>query len=143
MPRFLLPLCILFAVLAPGPALAQMNPADPHMEGAVKCVESPTPGKRPADTECAILMHKNFAALPQGLLVWRFENFPITEAARNASTLASAVVEAGGKVWLLTLAAKGSRSKGGTFVAKTLHTPIGLRLPGARGLNSLRTDFTV
>jgi quercetin dioxygenase-like cupin family protein len=32
-------------------------------------------------------------------------------------------VEAGGKVWLLTLAAKGDRSKDGTFVAETEQLP--------------------
>jgi len=119
MPRFILPLGLCFVVPASGPAVAQMNPGDPHVHGAVACVDSPTPGKRPPNTDCAILLHKNFSTLPPGPLVWRFENFPTAEAARGASTLASAIVEAGGKVWLLPLAAKGGRSKGGTFVTET------------------------
>jgi quercetin dioxygenase-like cupin family protein len=64
-------------------------------------------------------VHKNFSTLPPGPLVWRFENLSTTAAAQAAATPASAVVEAAGKVWLLTLAAKGGRSKGGTFVAET------------------------
>jgi hypothetical protein len=87
--------------------------------GAVGCGDSPTPGKLPPNTDCAILVHKNFDTLPPGPLVWRFENFPTTDAAQRASTPASAVVEAGGRAWLLTLAAKGVRSEGATFVVET------------------------
>ena len=119
MSRFILPLGLCFAVIAPASSVAQMNPGDPHMAGAVACLDSPTPGKRPSSTDCAILLHKNFATLPAGPLVWRFENFLTTEAAQGAATPASAIVEAAGKVWLLTLAARGGRSKGGTFVAET------------------------
>jgi hypothetical protein len=111
-PRFLLSACFCFAVTAPSLAFAQMNPLDIHEHGAVACIESPTPGKRPLNTECAILIQKKFSSLPAGLLVWRFENFPTTKAAQDAGTPASVVVEAAGKVWLLTLASKGSRSKG-------------------------------
>jgi quercetin dioxygenase-like cupin family protein len=119
MTRFILSLGLCLAVIAPGSAVAQMNAGDPHVPGAVGCTDSPTPGRRPPDRDCAILLHKNFATLPDGLLVWRFENFPTTEAARGASTPASVVVEAGGKVWLITLAAKGGRTQGATFVAES------------------------
>jgi quercetin dioxygenase-like cupin family protein len=102
-----------------GASFAQMNPVDIHEHGAVPCVESTTPGERPLNTECAILMKKKFSSLPPGPLVWRFENFPTTKAAQDAGTPASAVVEVAGKVWLLTLAAKGGRSKGGMLVAET------------------------
>jgi hypothetical protein len=119
MPRFILSLGLCFVVIAPSSAIAQMNPGNPHVLGAVGCDDSPTPGKRPPNTDCAVLVHKNFDALPPAPLVWRFENFPTTQAALGASTPVSAVVEAGGKVWLLTLAARGGRSKGATFVAET------------------------
>jgi quercetin dioxygenase-like cupin family protein len=118
-PRFVLSLGLCFALFAPGSLVAQMNPGDPHVHGAVACLDSPTPGKRPPNADCAILLYKNFSALPAGPLVWRFENFPTTEAAQGAATPASAVVEAGRNVWLITLAARGGRSKGGTFVAET------------------------
>jgi hypothetical protein len=42
-----------------GASFAQMNPVDIHEHGAVPCVESTTPGERPLDTECAILMKKS------------------------------------------------------------------------------------
>jgi quercetin dioxygenase-like cupin family protein len=119
MTRFILFSCLCFGVIAPSSAIAQMTGGNPHLPGAVGCDDSPTPGKRPPNMDCAILAHKNFDALPPGPLVWRFENFPTTDAAQRASTPASAVAEAGGKVWLLTLAARGVRSKGATFVAET------------------------
>jgi hypothetical protein len=119
MKNLVLSACICSTLLSSVSALAQMTGGDPHVPGAVGCGDSPTPGKRPPNTDCAILVHKNFDALPPGPLVWRFENFPTTDAAQRASTPASAVVEAGGKVWLLTLAAKGVHSEGATFVAET------------------------
>ena len=106
-------------LLSSVPVLAQMTEGNPHVLGAVGCDDSPTPGKSPPNTECAVLLHKNFDALPPGPLVWRFENFSTIDAAQRASTPASAVVEAGGKVWLLTLAAKGGHSRGAAFVAET------------------------
>src|SRR6516164_9021120 len=119
MPRLLLSGCVSVILIAPSAMLAQVKPSDIHEHGAVACIESPAPGKRPAGTDCAILLQKKFSSLPPGPLVWRFENFPTEQAAQDASTPASVVVEAAGKVWLLTLTAKGGRSKGGTFVAET------------------------
>jgi quercetin dioxygenase-like cupin family protein len=119
MQPFLFSACVCGTLIAPRAAFAQMNPSDVHEHGAVACIESPTPGKRPPNTECAILLQKKFPSLPPGPLVWRFENFPTTKAAQDAATPASVVVEAAGKVWLLTLAAKGDRSKGGTLVTET------------------------
>jgi hypothetical protein len=48
----------------------------------------------------------------------RLENFPTTEAAQSVATPVSAVVEAVGKIWLLTLATKGERSQAGIFVTE-------------------------
>ena len=119
MPYFILSLGLCFAVIAPGWAIDQMDAGDPHVLGAVGCKDSATPGKLPPNTDCAILLHKNFDVLPPGPLAWRFENFSTTEAARRVATPASAVVEAEGKVWLITLAAKGGHTKGATFVSET------------------------
>jgi quercetin dioxygenase-like cupin family protein len=119
MPRILLSACLCGSLIAPSLALAQINPSEVHEHGAVACIQSPTPGKRPPNTDCAILLQKKFSELPPGPLVWRFENFPTAKAAQDASTPASVVVEAAGKNWLLTLAAKGGHSKSGTLVAET------------------------
>jgi len=119
-------------LIAPGAALAQMNPSDVPEHGAVACIESPTPGRRPPKADCAILLQKQFSTLPPGPLVWRFENFVTIKAAQDASTPASVVVEAVGKVWLVTLAEKGGRSKGGALVTETdLLPPI----PSGPGYN--------
>ena len=93
----------------------EKSPAQPdhHLVG---CPDSPTPGKRPPDAACAILAHKIFNTLPKAPIVLRLENFPTTEAVQNSATPASAVVEAAGKMWLLTLGSQGERSKAGSFV---------------------------
>ena len=115
--------CLCFALITPGWLLAQVKPSDGHEHGSVLCNESPTPGKRPANMDCAIIAKTKFSSMPAGPLVWRFENFVTKEAAQGVATAASVVVEAAGKVWLLTLASKGGRSKGGTFVAETDQLP--------------------
>ena len=76
MPRLLLSGCISVILIVPIAMLAQVKPSDIHEHGAVACIESPTSGKRPAGTDCAILLQKKFSSLPSGPLVWRFENFP-------------------------------------------------------------------
>jgi len=101
------------------PAISQQEKptaeSDHHLVG---CPDSPTPGKRPLGTGCAIIAHKTFTALPKAPIVLRLENFPTTEAAQNSATPASAVVEAVGRVWLLTLGSQGERSKAGSFVTE-------------------------
>ena len=119
MRRFLLSACVCSALMTPAVAVAQVKSSNIHEHGTFACIESPTPGKRPPGTDCAVLLQKKFSSLPPGPLVWRFENFPTVKAAQGVSTPTSVVVEAAGKVWLLTLAAKGGRSKGGTLVAET------------------------
>jgi uncharacterized protein (TIGR02246 family) len=81
--------------------------SDHHLVG---CPDSPTPGRRPPGTVGAIVAHKTFTALPKAPIVLRVENFPTTEAAQNSASTASAVIEAGEKVWLLTLGSQGERS---------------------------------
>ena len=112
-----------FALMTPNWVFAQMKPSDAHEHGSFACNESPTPEKRPPNLDCALLVTKKLSSLPAGPLVWRFENFATKETAQGAAATASVVVEAAGKVWLLTLSSKGDRSKGGTFVAETDRLP--------------------
>jgi mannose-6-phosphate isomerase-like protein (cupin superfamily) len=65
----------------------------------------------------------NSRACQLGTLVLRLENFPTIEMAQRVSTPASAVVEARGKVWLLTLSSKGERSPGGECVIEVGPVP--------------------
>src|SRR5262249_38307268 len=84
----------------------------------VGCPDSPTPGKRPQGEGCAIVAHKTFSTLPKGPIVLRVDNFPTTQAAQGSASAASAVIEAAGKVWLLTVGSQGERSMGGSFVSE-------------------------
>jgi quercetin dioxygenase-like cupin family protein len=123
MQNFLAAVCLYLMLTVPGLAFAQTNSPDGHEHGALACNESPTPGKRPPNIDCAALVHVKFSVLPPGPLVWRFEKFPTKQAAQTAAAPTSAVVEAAGKIWLLTLSSKGVRSKGGTFVSETDQLP--------------------
>jgi mannose-6-phosphate isomerase-like protein (cupin superfamily) len=89
-----------------------------HEHNAVPCGDSPIPGRRPANWDCAVLARRQFSSLPSGALVLRIESFPTREAAEPATTPASVVVEAVGKAWLLTLASKGERAQGGQFMTE-------------------------
>ena len=57
-------------------------------------------------------------ALPPGPLFWRLETFPTLAAAQGAAGPTSLAVQSGGKIWLITLAAAGGASPGGTKVAE-------------------------
>src|SRR5215472_8465549 len=99
-------------------AARSQTPMSPHVEGAVQCFTSPTPGTRPADMPCAMIATKTFRSLPSGDLTWRVETFVDLSAARRAETSLSVVAEARGKVWLLTIGLKGARTPGATFVTE-------------------------
>jgi quercetin dioxygenase-like cupin family protein len=110
---------VLFCTLA-----KPQTPVSPHVEGAVQCFTSPTPGKRPADMPCAMIAMKTFRSLPSGELTWRVETFPDLSAARRAETPLSVVSEARGKVWLLTIGRKGTRTPGARFLTEVGPLPI-------------------
>jgi hypothetical protein len=81
-----------------------------HTIHIMHCQDSPTPGIRPAATECALLARKRINSLPLDPIVWRLETFASLAAARRAETTTSIVANAGGRIWLITLATKGQRS---------------------------------
>jgi mannose-6-phosphate isomerase-like protein (cupin superfamily) len=101
------------------PSQPQQQPAaDTGGHHLVACPDSPNPGKRPAGSDCAFVARQTFATLPKEPIVLRVETFPTTGAAEDAATPASAVVQAAGKIWLLTLATQGERSQSGTFITE-------------------------
>ena len=117
----LLSVCTLLILISTSPALAQTNHDNPLADaahGLLACPDSPTPGKRPATMNCAMLVRKQFSSLPRGPRVLRLETFPTIDSAQRAATAASAVVEAVEKIWLVSLASKGERSPEGKFVAE-------------------------
>jgi dienelactone hydrolase/mannose-6-phosphate isomerase-like protein (cupin superfamily) len=94
---------------------------DAHLQqphALVACDETPNDGVRPPNVPCAVIARTEFDSLPRGPAVLRFETFTTTEDARRASTASSAVVRAGGKVWLITFGTQGERSRGGHFVTE-------------------------
>jgi hypothetical protein len=64
------------------------------------------------------LAEKKVAELPAGPLYWRVENFAALEQAQAAAGPTGLAVQAAGKVWLLTLSAKGGATPGATPVAE-------------------------
>ena len=99
---------------------ASAQAQEQHSAGHVlrPCGDTPTPGKRPVDVDCAVLAQVRFNRLPTAPLTLRFEVFKTAESARRALTPTSAVVEAGGRVWLITLGPRGKRSKGADDVVE-------------------------
>ena len=64
------------------------------------------------------LAEKKVAALPDGPLYWRIENFANLAEAQAATGLTGLAVESAGKIWLFTLGSTGVPSAGGTMVAE-------------------------
>jgi mannose-6-phosphate isomerase-like protein (cupin superfamily) len=107
-----------------------------HEHNVIPCGDSPIPGMRPVNWDCAVLARRQFSSLPSGALVLRVESFPTREAAEPATTPASIVVEAVGKAWLLTLASKGERSQAGQFM-----TEVGpIQIPSAGGYEMIVSE---
>ena len=108
-----------------GSAAAQKAPTTPqtvrgkweHQHSVVaNCDDSPVPGKRPSNWDCAVIARMQFSSLPPGPVVLHISTFPTREAAEPAASPSSIVVEAGGKVWLLALGSKTEKPRGGTFI---------------------------
>ena len=114
-------------LLFPARVICQVPHDSSH--ALVPCGESPTPGYRLPNRPCAVLVRKQFDSLPSGPLVLRLETFADTGRAFHASTHASAMVRADGRIWLLTLAPAGGRSPGGRLVAEIGPVPL---IPQAR-----------
>ena len=90
------------------------------------------------------LAEKKLNQLPAGPLYWRVETVPSVEQANAADYPTALVVELGGQVWLLTLAAPGGSTAGAAKVAEIgplprldapeylLRVNLGSGSPGAR-----------
>ena len=61
---------------------------------------------------------KKLKQLPAGPLYWQIENFPTLAQAQAAAGETSLAAEAAGEVWLFTLGAKGSSTRGGSKVVE-------------------------
>lgn len=91
----------------------------------------PAGAAAPAPYTVKMLAQKKIRELPAGPLYWRVETFPTLADAKAAvgpdgwnpasvryETTTSLIVEAAGKVWVLTLGAKGASTPGGDKLAE-------------------------
>ena len=108
---------LLAFVLALSDACQALSATPQPPQTIARCAPSAGEGVNPPQSGC-IIFQKRFEGLPPAPIVYRLETFPSLSAARAAETASSAVVRAAGKVWLIAVATKGSRSKTGRFVAE-------------------------
>jgi hypothetical protein len=70
------------------------------------------------------LIRQPLGVLPQRPLFWDIDTFPTRSAAEAEKGARGSVVEAFGKVWLLTIAEQGWRAQGGERVAEIGPIPL-------------------
>jgi quercetin dioxygenase-like cupin family protein len=115
------------AVIAP---LSSARAADPSEGAAEKCI--PVSERAGREFGCFIVASHAIGALKQSPSYWHITSFPTrTAAAEQGQDARSTVIEALGKVWLMTIADPNWHAAGGTRVAKIGPLPI---MPG--------TDYT-
>jgi hypothetical protein len=73
--------------------------------------------ERTQDVGCWILANEQVGELTGSQVFWHLDQFPTPESAETAKTKRSTVVEALGKVWLLTIEDTNWRAFGGEHVA--------------------------
>ena len=98
---------------------------------------------RQMEIGCYILVSHPLGTLPPGPLYWQIDAYPGRAEAEAAKGPRGTVVEALGKLWLMTIAEQGFRPRGGEHVAEvgplptqpgTSYTAVymqGIMLPGA------------
>jgi hypothetical protein len=109
----------IFVSAQPATAQSADDKATGHIQHElVTCPDSPTPGKRPKNMECAVLAHTRFTKLPSGTLFLRLEIFSTSERAQAAATPSSAVVEAMGKDLASYAGKQGAAIGGGNILER-------------------------
>jgi hypothetical protein len=97
-----------------GPASAQPVPG-----GLCKPV-----AERTSEVGCWIVAHDPVGRIAEAQVFWHLDTFPTRVAAEAAKGPRGTVVEALGKVWLLTIAQSGWRAEGGARVAEIGPLPV-------------------
>jgi quercetin dioxygenase-like cupin family protein len=80
--------------------------------------------QRTGEVGCWIMTNKTLGQLPGAPIFWHLDAYPTRAAAEAATGPRGTVVEALGKVWLLTIETAGWRPSGGTRVAAIGPLPI-------------------
>ena len=103
--------CLLGALAASGPASGQLDPR----RGPPGCVPV---AERQMERGCYILVSDPLGKLPVGPLYWHIDAYPSRAEAEAARRPRGTVVEALGRVWLMSIAEAGYRAPGGEHVAE-------------------------
>jgi quercetin dioxygenase-like cupin family protein len=80
--------------------------------------------ERTTETGCWIMANMPLRKLPAGSVFWHLDLYPSQAEAEQAKAQNSAVIEAHGKTWLLTIERAGWRPAGGERVAEIGPLPI-------------------
>lgn len=80
--------------------------------------------ERTQDLGCWIVAHQPVGEFDQSQVFWHLDTFPTRQAAEAAKSVRSTVVEALGKVWLLTIENADWRARGGERVSDIGPIPI-------------------
>jgi hypothetical protein len=103
--------CLLGALAASDPAYGQLDPR----RGPPGCVPV---AERQMERGCYILVSDPLGEIPAGLLYWHIDAYPSRAAAEAARKPRATVVEALGRVWLMSVAKAGYRAPGGEHIAE-------------------------
>jgi quercetin dioxygenase-like cupin family protein len=131
---FFLAAALAFPLSVPRPGLAQMHGSG-HATSGSAC--RPLSEKR-SEIGCYILSAQPLGGRPEGALFWHLDTYPTLEAAEAAKGARGTVVEAFGRVWLLTIAEGEWRAAGGKRVAEIGPIP----LPPAADLTAMYVAAT-
>jgi hypothetical protein len=81
--------------------------------------------ERNSEVGCWIMARQVLQVLPTGPLYWHLDTYPNRATAEADRAANGTVLEAAGKVWLLTIAEAGWRPNGGQHAARVGPLPIG------------------
>ena len=95
--------------------------------------------ERTGEVGCWILANQPVGHIAQSQIFWLLDAYPSREAAEAAKSARGTVVQALGKVWLLTIEDMGWRGPGGERVAQIGPLPIS---PGAYSAQYMEAVFT-
>ena len=103
--------CLLAVLASPSTASAQVDPR----RGPPGCVPVT---ERQIERGCYILVSEPLGELPARALHWHIHAYPSRAAAEAGRETRGTVVEALGRVWLMSIAEAGYRARGGEHVAE-------------------------
>lgn len=120
-------------------ALASLTWAEPLLAQAVAGGTCRPVAQRTQEVGCWILANHPIGQLTKSEAYWHLDAYPNRDAAEAAKGAQGTVVEALGKVWLLTIEDAGWRATGGERIAEIGPLPIS---PGLYAVQYMEAVFT-